>query len=164
MRFSCLLILKLLITGTLNAQSVDSRAFQLTLDALLEKDVPGIEAKASELENALILDARELNEFKVSHIKTAKWIGPNMENDKLLNGIPKNQRIIVYCSIGYRSEIVTRKLIDKGYHNVYNLFGGIFEWKNRGHPVYKGNTPTDSIHAYNHLWGFWLDNGTKVYD
>ncbi len=159
-----MLIFNILFVALASAQSVNSNTFQLTLDALLNKDVPSFDAVPSHLENALILDARAFPEFKVSHIKSARWIGPNMENAKVLDGVSKDQKIVVYCSIGYRSEEVTRKLIVEGYENVYNLFGGIFEWKNRNYPVYQGNSPTDSVHAYSYLWGFWLNNGTKVYE
>jgi rhodanese-related sulfurtransferase len=37
---------------------------------------------------------------------------------------------VVYCSLGIRSKTVAHKLIQGGYTNVFNLYGGIFEWKN----------------------------------
>ena len=73
--------------------------------------------------------------------------------------------VIVYCSIGKRSEDVTLKLKKAGYTNVKNLYGGIFEWVNQGHPVYNNNNiVTDSVHAYGNFWGKWLDKGVKVYN
>jgi predicted sulfurtransferase len=77
----------------------------------------------------------------------------------------KNSKIVVYCSLGIRSEDIGEKLKKAGYKNVYNLYGGIFEFKNQNLSIYnsKGNT-TDSIHAYSKTWGKWLKNGIKIYD
>lgn len=37
-----------------------------------------------------------------------------------------------------------------GYKNVFNLYGGIFEWKNNGGKVVTNqNTATDNIHTFN---------------
>ena len=75
----------------------------------------------------------------------------------------KNKTIVVYCSIGYRSEKIAEKLRRKGY-TVFNLYGGIFDWKNKGNTVVDslGNT-TEKVHAYNEAWSKWLFNGQKVY-
>ena len=45
-----------------------------------------------------------------------------------------------------------------GYRRVYNLEGGIFEWANRGHPVYdvRGNR-TRGVHPYDRIWGRMLN-------
>ena len=40
--------------------------------------------------------------------------------------------IIVYCSIGVRSEDIGEKLKELGYTKILNLYGGIFDWKNKG--------------------------------
>jgi 3-mercaptopyruvate sulfurtransferase SseA len=70
----------------------------------------------------------------------------------------------VYCSVGYRSERVGEKLQKLGYQNVYNIYGGIFEWKNEGMQVVnRQNQPTDSVHTYNKNWSKWLLKGVKVY-
>ena len=71
----------------------------------------------------------------------------------------------MYCSIGARSENVGEKFIKKGYTNVFNLYGGIFEWKNLGYQVYDSNgSETENVHVYSEEWGVWLNTGNKVYD
>ena len=71
---------------------------------------------------------------------------------------------MVYCSIGIRSEDISEKLKKAGYTNVYNLYGGIFEWKNRNYPVVNPeNEVTEKVHAYSKQWGQWLHKGKKVY-
>ena len=116
---------------------------------------------------AIILDAREFTEYKVSHLKKAIHIGYNNFN---LNEITekikdKEKFIVVYCSLGIRSETIAQKLKNEGYTNVFNLYGGIFEWKNNGFKVYNTNEKvTDSIHAFSKEWAKWLVKGIKVYD
>mgnify|MGYP003641228651 FL=1 len=117
--------------------------------------------------NYKILDAREPDEYLVSHLKNAVFVGyKDFKIETILNEIPnKNDTIVVYCSLGIRSETISKKIQDKGYTAVYNLYGCIFEWRNNDFPVYnKQNKKTDSIHAFSKMWGKWLNKGVKVYD
>tara|TARA_B100000768_G_C11171243_1_gene328804 strand:+ start:178 stop:360 length:183 start_codon:yes stop_codon:yes gene_type:complete len=50
--------------------------------------------------------------------------------------INKSDIIIVYCTIGYRSEKISEELKLKGYKYVYNLYGGIIQWVNKGNKVF----------------------------
>jgi 3-mercaptopyruvate sulfurtransferase SseA len=71
----------------------------------------------------------------------------------------------VYCSLGIRSETVASKLKKAGFTNVYNLYGGIFEWKHNDFPIYNSNEKeTDSIHAFSKDWSKWAKKGIKIYD
>lgn len=112
----------------------------------------------------VILDTREKEEYTTSHIRNAKYVGyDHFEIDSLKN-ISKNTRIIVYCSVGYRSERIGEKLLKNGYTQVNNLYGGIFEWVNNDYQVVDmNNQQTNKIHAYSKLWGKWLIKGEKVY-
>ena len=78
--------------------------------------------------------------------------------------LPKDTPIIVYCSVGFRSEKTTEHLLALGFTNVKNLYGGIFEWSNAGQPMVDSNeNSTTKIHAYNKKWGTWINRGEKVY-
>lgn len=117
-----------------------------------------------EQDSILFVDSRERKEFKISHIKDAVWVGYDQLNLAPLKKIDKNKKIIVYCSVGYRSEKVAEKLLKKGFTDVSNLYGGIFEWKNQGKPVYnKEEELTEEVHAFNKVWGIWLNKGKKIY-
>lgn len=63
-------------------------------------------------DSVVILDAREPQEFNVSHIVSAKNIGFNnfSSEEKQLQRLKKNAPIIVYCSVGIRSEQIGEKL------------------------------------------------------
>lgn len=122
----------------------------------------------SEISNTdiLLLDARKYDEFQVSHIPRAQWVGyKDFKIGDMASLIPdKNQKLVVYCSIGVRSEDIAEQLKQAGYTEVYNLYGGIFEWKNKGYPVVdqQGN-PTEKVHPYSRYWGRFLTNAEKAY-
>lgn len=144
---------------------VSNKAYDVTLSTLLSHSVH--EVGVNEVANSkdiILLDAREKNEYDVSHIAGAIWVGYDDFNLNRMNEIPKDKNVIVYCSVGYRSEKIAEKIIADGYTNVSNLYGGIFEWVNTNHTVVNDkNISTDSIHAYDKTWGVWLQRGVKVY-
>ncbi len=112
----------------------------------------------------IILDAREKSEYVISHIQNAIHIGyDNFDLKSTMSQINKNKTIVVYCSVGYRSGEIADKLIAQGL-DVKNLFGGIFDWKNKGFSVYNpSGQETDKVHTYNKSWSKWLTAGEKVY-
>jgi rhodanese-related sulfurtransferase len=138
------------------------------LKNLNKQSVPYIKVEELKDKNNLIyLDAREPKEFNVSHIKNAIQVG--FDHFKIQNVTStvkdKNATIVVYCSIGVRSEKIAEKLLKSGYKNVYNLYGGIFEYKNTGGKVVNNqNQETDSVHAFNKEWSVYLTKGIKVYE
>ncbi|MBU2949553.1 rhodanese-like domain-containing protein [Tamlana agarivorans] len=146
---------------------------QKSLDKLLKKynkeSIPYI--KASELQNTpsevIYLDTRAPNEYAVSHLKDAILVDyNNFSMDTIQKIIPnKTSEIIVYCTLGMRSETIGEKLKEAGYTHVKNLYGGIITWKNSNFPVYnENNKPTDSVHTYSKSWRKWLKNGIQVYE
>lgn len=112
----------------------------------------------------IFLDTRSPEEFNVSHLPKARFLNYDKYTIEDLRKLPKDCKLIVYCSVGYRSERVGEKLLKLGFTDVANLYGGIFEWKNDGLLVVnQANYPTDSIHTYNKNWSKWLNKGIKVY-
>ena len=144
---------------------------QNSLDKLLEKfnkgSVPYM--TISDLhkikDSVVILDTREKEEFEISHIPKAKYVGYNNFSLQKLDSlkIPKTSTIVVYCSLGIRSENIGEKIKEYGYPNVLNLYGGIFEWKNNNLEIVNNNKITDSIHTFSKKWSKWVQNGIKVY-
>ncbi|MET4080812.1 rhodanese-related sulfurtransferase [Pedobacter sp. UYP30] len=147
-------------------RKVESGAYNLMLKALLKENVPEISAKKAhkEQEKYQFIDSREKAEYEVSHVKNAVWVGCDDFDTQRLKGIPKDQQIIVYCSVGARSEKITGKLVAEGYTNAHNMYGGVFEWINEGFPVFDMNgKQTIKVHAYSRTWSIWLKKGEKVY-
>ena len=165
MRFLIIIAIMFLFNNSLSAQ-VKSKSFKVVLKTLLSKDIPKITVPeaANAFNNYVFLDAREAEEYNVSHILNARFVGYKKFSIAGIGTVNKNEPIVVYCAIGKRSDEITKKLRDAGFTNARNLYGGIFEWVNQGHPVFNSqNIRTDSVHAYGRFWGQWLDKGTKVY-
>jgi len=126
-----------------------------------------VEELKNEENDLILLDSREIKEYQTSHIKDAIFAGYDFFNldsvtKKLHN---KDSKIVVYCSIGVRSEDIAEKLKKAGYENIYNLYGGIFEWKSTENKVYNTKEKeTDSIHTFSKAWSKWLRKGIKIYD
>ena len=117
--------------------------------------------------NYIFLDTREPNEYNVSHVPTAINIGyNNFKNNKIKKIISnKNVPIVVYCTIGIRSEKIGEKLIKLGYTNVQNLYGGILEWKNQNQNVVDANNKkTENVHTFSKEWSQYLKSGTAIYE
>lgn len=113
----------------------------------------------------VVLDARELEEYEVSHLSNALFVGYENFSPKKLGEWPKASNIVVYCSVGYRSERVGEQLIEAGFEKVYHLRGGIFEWINTGNPVVdESGNRVKNIHPYNESWGKWVNDYNKVYE
>lgn len=163
-------MLFILASGLQACAQTTEKAYHLMLKGLYKHSVPFIKAEELDIKlgksasKPLLLDTRTLAEYEVSHISGAKHVEPDNFTLAQLKGVPKNTPVIVYCSVGYRSERIGEQLQKAGYKNVYNLYGGIFEWVNKGYPIYAEGTQTNKVHAYSRPWGVWLTKGEKVYE
>ena len=144
------------------------KTFDQMIDAHNKETVPYVTVQElSEWQDMVLLDTREKNEFDISHLKNAIYVGyKSFDLQTILRHHPdKNKRIVVYCSVGIRSEDIGEELINAGYSNVYNLYGGIFEWYQQGQQIYNtANYSVDIIHGYQPRYSKWLTKGLKVYD
>ena len=158
-----LCFLVLIHFSTLGQRKLDN-----AISSLNSGSVPYVDIfEVFEKDSIVFLDTRTINEYEVSHLKDALWVGySSFDGQKLQESIPsKNTPIVVYCSIGVRSEDIGEKLLNLGYLNVKNLYGGIFKWKNSGYPVVDSEGKvTEKVHAFDKLWGKLLTKGQKVYD
>jgi len=83
-----------------------------------------------------ILDVRTQEEYNESHISGSTLI-PVDELDIRLKELPRDKKILVYCRTGRRSVTASEKLENSGFTQLYNMKGGITEWKNAGYEVVK---------------------------
>ena len=142
------------ITIILFVPSINKVFYHILVDSILKESIPYIYGTQVDINNNVILDVRTLEEYEVSHLPKATWAGK--ENAKILE-IGKDTKIIVYCSLGRRSELKCKQLIENGYTNVYNLYGGIIKWHNDGRTTIdsSGNL-TETIHPYSWFWVLWF--------
>jgi rhodanese-related sulfurtransferase len=114
----------------------------------------------------IILDSRELQEYKVSHIESAISVGFDVFSMENIFKIVKNKEtpIVIYCTLGIRSEMIAAQLKKAGYKDVKSLYGGICEWKNKEYKVIDSTQKnTNNIHTYSKEWSTWLLNGNPIY-
>lgn len=123
------LIILLFITmscGMSDAQTVVEKIDSKKLVELME--TPDIQ----------LLDVRTLREVKEGYIEEAVHIDFFDQNfEKLANQLNKNKPLIVYCAAGGRSAKSGDKLAAMGFTKIYDLTGGINQWKQDGYPLVK---------------------------
>ncbi len=95
-------------------------------------DITPVQAfeKLKKDKDVLLLDVRTREEFKEEHINGALNI-PVQEIESRIGELRKykNFEIVVYCRSGNRSKRASEILVKNGFKKVYNLVGGIIEWK-----------------------------------
>lgn len=116
--------------------------------------------KNSQQPKPVLLDVRTKAEFAVSHLAGAIRLKPGADVTGL--SLPKDKPIVTYCSVGYRSAAMAKKLRDAGYSAVTNLEGSIFRWANENRPLVRENQPTDKVHPYNAVWGRLVDKAHRA--
>ncbi len=140
-------------------------AFDKEIASLIDGEVPyiSVEELYDQQSGYIILDAREKEEYRTSHLPGAIYIGYHSLDKAQLRDLPKDGKIAVYCSVGYRSEKIGKRLQDAGYRDVVNVYGSIFEWVNKGYPVIgEDGKQTKKIHTYNKKWSRWVSNEQAV--
>ena len=139
--------------------------FTKTIERWISHSVPvvSVEELSGKTEDYIVLDCREREEYDISHIPTAQYLGYKKFSPDQMESIPKDASIVVYCSIGYRSEKIGEQLNELGYKNVQNLYGSIFEWVNQGNEVITPDGEvTKKVHGFNKSWSKWIDEEQAV--
>jgi rhodanese-related sulfurtransferase len=86
------------------------------------------EMLGEEPEEISFLDVRTEKEYKEGHIPDAINI-PKDELESRIGELDKSKKIVVYCRSGSISRTASETLVQNGFENVYNMLGGIEEWK-----------------------------------
>ena len=165
--FFCRRALTALLTGA-SLSACGQQTFDQKLEAMYAQSVPLIHPAAldslQKSTSVVLIDARSPEEYAVSHLSQARFVNYNTFSPEDISDIPSDAHVVVYCAVGYRSERVGEALLKAGYQQVHNLYGGIFQWKNLGYPIFNpAGQPTDSVHTYNRRWSKWLERGVRVW-
>lgn len=106
---------------------------QITFQEIIEKKETGT--------NHLLIDVRE--PFEHEEYNIGGLLIPLGEIISKASEIPTTIQVIMYCRKGIRSQIAIQRLEDKyGYHNLYNLQGGIEQFKQHPDMVKMTTKPT----------------------
>ena len=115
-----------------------------------QQEIPQITADEIDLENMVLIDVREADEF-ASGVIPAKTIFTiprgKLEfaiDDKLVD--LSDHHVVCYCLKGARGILGAKTLKDLGFNNVSNLKGGIESWVQSGKTIrnYLGNFKMES--------------------
>lgn len=86
-----------------------------------------------ETEDVQLVDVRTPEEYKEGHLKNSQNIDYNSSTfDEDIKKLDKTKPVILYCKSGKRSAKCSEKLIKAGFEKIYELEGGITEWKYKG--------------------------------
>lgn len=143
------------------------------LEKKIIEEYPFTQIKADELfrslrtsrkKDYLVFDVREREEYLISHIEGAIQINPGITPSQFIQQFDervKNKHIVFYCSVGYRSSILLKKLsemlLKQGANSFSNLQGGLFRWHNNGFPLVNDTGNAEKVHPYDEFWGQYLD-------
>lgn len=102
--------------------------------------------KIKELPSAPILDVRTPDEFSGGHIENAlnyNWKGS--EFDKQIAPLDKSKPVFIYCLSGGRSSAAATKMRTDGFVEVYELSGGMMNWRSQNMPETNTNTTSKGM-------------------
>jgi len=89
-----------------------------------------------ETKEYVLIDVRLTRDFRKERLFHAQLAASSETLISILNNIDRNIFILVYCDEGDRSKIASQLICNElGYKNVYNLEGGIKNWKKRAYPI-----------------------------
>ncbi|HKP96061.1 MAG TPA: rhodanese-like domain-containing protein [Fibrobacteria bacterium] len=139
-------------------EKLEGRLRIAIIKATKDLDVPLI--KAAELKailedtNLVLIDVRQPREQEVSMLPHALTTAGFAE--KFRHGIPAGKRLVVYCTIGYRSGKYALELAKQGI-KAENLEGGVLAWSFAGgkflvKDAQGGWSGTHRIHVYAPEW------------
>lgn len=81
------------------------------------------------MEEAVVLDVREQDEYDAGHIPGAVLLPVNTIDEETAAAVipTEDTTVLVYCRSGNRSQTASQELADLGYTAVFE-FGGIQDW------------------------------------
>lgn len=106
-------------------KSEDVTTEKVTVTKISSEDAKKI---MDEDKNIVILDVRTEDEYNSGHIENSILISVDDLEDNAEEILKdKDQKILVYCRTGNRSNTAGKTLNEMGYTNLYD-FGGINDW------------------------------------
>jgi thioredoxin len=124
--FISISILTILLSSCSNGQS---QKYKSNLSAI------EFSKKITDLPTVTIIDVRSPEEFDGGHIQNAQnfdWNGNDF--DKQISAFDKSKPVLVYCLSGGRSSSAAKKMRNDGFKEVYELDGGMMQWRNNNLP------------------------------
>lgn len=109
----------------------------------------------------ILIDARQDHERDVSIIKNAL---SQQQWNQLSSETAKDQLIIVYDTLGYRSIALLKDLQKNGFTNAHYLAGGILAWSHAKQDFYDGKKNIKKVHVSSKAWSLLPEGYEGIYD
>lgn len=102
--------------------------------------------KINELGNPQLIDVRTPGEFEGGHLESAINIDWN-RNDFIhqISSLDKSKPVLVYCLSGGRSASAANELRKNGFKQVYEMEGGMLQWRSKNLPETNENSTLKSM-------------------
>ena len=98
-------------------------------------------------QQVILVDVRTPEERAISRIPLAITLEEFQKNFDTY----ASDKIVFYCTIGYRSGIETQKAKENGL-DAYNLHGGVLAWSHIGLAFLRDDKETRDVHVYGKKW------------
>lgn len=121
-------------------------AHDLVADAKKDiREVPLGKADDAIRQADMLLDVRDPDEYRASHIPGAVNISRGMLEFKFTNDPSLENRdlnIVLYCKTSGRAALSAKALKEMGYRNVQSIEGGFDAWSEAGKDIVKPDLPS----------------------
>lgn len=123
-----IILLSVMSTHTVCAQTL---SIERPVTAVQTLCADSFETRINNRPDIQLVDARSAEEFAINHLPGAINIPPGQRID----GLDRKKPILVYAIGNGRSGELSKKLLSRGFPQVYLLDGGIGGWIGHGKPI-----------------------------
>ena len=126
-------VLLLMVIGLcFGCKKEESKATVSTIEMISAEEMANME----DMESVQLVDVRTVEEFVSGHIKGAQnivYLSDTWSSE--IEKLDKEDPVYVYCAKGGRSAKCAQLLADAGFKKIYDLEGGVTQWKEAGKPL-----------------------------
>lgn len=136
-KLGVLVLLGILVIGVaLVGGWIKEKTATQTIKDISVKEAYDLMGKNKDNQSFIIIDVRTPQEFASEYIESAvniDYYSEEFQNE--LNELDKEKTYLIYCLSGNRSGRALAIMKELGFREVYNMLGGIIQWKVEGYPL-----------------------------
>ena len=102
---------------------------EVTVDSCRNLDPIDFCIRMQTYEIPLLIDTRSFKEFARERIPGAILVESKSKLAEMADSLDLDRPIFLYCEDDQRSPVACQVLCEMGFRNVYNLKGGLIEWR-----------------------------------
>ena len=104
-------------------------AQEVPVDSCRSLDAKDFSIRMQTYENLLLIDTRTFEEFAEARMPGAILVESTSKLAEMADSLDLDRPIFLYCENNQRSPVACQVLCEMGFRNVYNLKGGLNEWR-----------------------------------